>query len=95
MQGCDFVRNHSIPHLDFCTIHIWPDSWLKSGEEQKLSFVQRWINCHVDCCNELGKPLVITEFGKKPAGPVRAAFYEQVRSKKHARPAWGLRTCRT
>ena len=87
VQGCDFVRNHSIPHLDFCTIHIWPDSWLKSGEEQKLSFVQRWINCHVDCCNELGKPLVITEFGKKPAGPVRAAFYEQVRSESHERPA--------
>lgn len=78
LQGCDFHRNHSIPHIDFCTIHLWPDSWLKSDEDHKLNFVSRWISCHVECCDDLGKPLVITEFGKKPAGPVRAAFYEKV-----------------
>jgi len=77
-QGCDFVRNHAIEHIDFCTIHIWPDSWLSAAdEEHKLDFTRRWINCHVDCAAELGKPLVITEFGKKPAGPERVAFFEK------------------
>lgn len=81
LQGCDFVRNHSIPQIDFCTIHLWPDSWLQGNEERKLAFSERWIDCHVKCCNDLGKPLVITEFGKKPAGSIRATFYEKASSK--------------
>ena len=22
-NGCDFLRNHSSPHIDFTTIHCW------------------------------------------------------------------------
>lgn len=80
--GCDFVRNHTVPQIDFATIHLWPDSWLPGGassEEAALRFARRWINSHVDACARLGKPLVLSEFGKKPAGPERAAFYEKVR----------------
>lgn len=78
--GCDFVRNHAPPQIDFATIHLWPDSWLPGGgsEEAALRFARRWINSHVDACSQLGKPLVLSEFGKKPAGPERAAFYEKV-----------------
>lgn len=81
--GCDFLRNHAPPHVDFCTIHLWPDSWLPEGgrgDDAALRFARRWINAHVDCCTgRLGKPLVLSEFGKKPAGPTRAAFYQKVR----------------
>ena len=81
--GCDFVRNHAPPHIDFCSIHLWPDSWLPNGdsEEAALRFARRWINAHVDCCtSQLAKPLVLAEFGKKPAGAPRAAFYQKVGS---------------
>lgn len=79
LQGCDFMRNHSISHIDFCTIHLWPDSWLQNAsDDKKLDFSRHWIDCHVQCCQDLGKPLVITEFGKKPAGPGRAVLYNQV-----------------
>jgi hypothetical protein len=85
--GCDFVRNHAPRSIDFATIHLWPDSWLPAGgssggssEEAALRFARRWINAHVDACAQhLGKPLVLAEFGSKPAGPARAAFYGKVR----------------
>lgn len=76
------MRNHAVPQIDFATAHLWPDSWLPGGggssEEAGLRFARRWINSHVDACAKLGKPLVLSEFGKKPAGPARAAFYEKV-----------------
>jgi len=68
-------------NIDYAAIHLWPDQWLNSGqcsENAALRFARRWINAHVDCCARLGKPLVLTEFGKKPAGPLRAAFYQKV-----------------
>ena len=83
-EGCDFARNHMPDCIDFATIHLWPDTWLGSAggqqcsEEGALRFARRWINAHVDCCAKFGKPLVLTEFGKKPAGPPRAAFYQKV-----------------
>ena len=40
---------------------------------------RRWVNVHVDVCTkELGKPLVLTEFGTKALG--RPAFYEKART---------------
>ncbi|BDA41511.1 Mannan endo-1,4-beta-mannosidase 5 [Coccomyxa sp. Obi] len=81
--GCDFLRNHAPPYIDFASIHLWPDSWLPNGdnEEAALRFARRWINAHVDCCtSQLAKPLVLAEFGKKPAGAPRAAFYQKVYS---------------
>lgn len=87
-EGCDFARNHMPDTLDFATIHLWPDTWLggdgQCGEEAALRFARRWINAHVDCCARLGKPLVLSEFGKKPAGAPRAVFYQKVGS--HAVP---------
>ena len=81
-EGCDFARNHMSDCIDFATIHLWPDTWLagagQGSEEGALRFARRWINAHVDCCARLGKPLVLTEFGKKPAGAPRAAFYQKV-----------------
>ena len=79
--GCDFLRNHTPPSVDFATIHLWPDTWLPGkSDDEMLRFARRWINCHVDCCSSsLGKPLVVSEFGKKPGGIPRAAFYEKVR----------------
>ena len=79
-QGCDFLRNHQSPSIDFATIHLWPDSWLTNGDDEKrVQFAQRWINCHVDVCTQLlNKPLVLAEFGWKLDG--RAAYFDKVRT---------------
>ena len=89
-EGCDFARNHMPDNIDYAAIHLWPDSWLSGGqcsEEAALRFARRWINSHVDCCARLGKPLVLTEFGKKPAGPPRATFYQKVSAPHRSRAA--------
>ncbi|KAA6412341.1 MAG: mannan endo-1 [Trebouxia sp. A1-2] len=77
-QGCDFLRNHQSPSIDFATIHLWPDSWLTNvDDERRVQFARRWINCHVDVCTQLlRKPLVLAEFGWKLDG--RAAYYDKV-----------------
>lgn len=77
-QGCDFLRNHQSPSVDFATIHLWPDSWLTNvDDERRVQFARRWINCHVDVCTQLlRKPLVLAEFGWKLDG--RAAYYDKV-----------------
>eukprot|EP00891_Asterochloris_glomerata_P001789 jgi/Astpho2/1789/e_gw1.00037.6.1_t len=88
-NGCDFLRNHSSPHIDFTTIHCWPDHWLKQADEdRKWQFTRRWINCHVDLCSrQLRKPLVVAEFGKTPDGAVRVAFYDRVSYFQHCTKA--------
>ncbi len=77
-QGCDFLRNHQSPSVDFATIHLWPDSWLTDvDDERRVQFARRWINCHVDVCTQLlNKPLVLAEFGWKLDG--RAAYFDKV-----------------
>ena len=77
-QGCDFLRNHQSPSIDFATIHLWPDSWLTNvDDERRIQFARRWINCHVDVCTQLlRKPLVLAEFGWKIDG--RAAYFDRV-----------------
>ena len=43
---------------------------------------RRWVNVHADVCTqELGKPLVLTEFGT--TAPGRPAFYEKARMLAH------------
>ena len=79
-SGCDFLRHNSLPCIDFCTMHLWVDSWLpKADDEHKGNFARRWINSHADlCAQQLHKPLILSEFGKTPPGDVRAAFYSKV-----------------
>ena len=50
-----------------------------ADEEHKLRFARRWINVHADVAAQLGKPLVLAEFGKKAGkGGDRADFYKKV-----------------
>ncbi|QDZ23893.1 glycoside hydrolase [Chloropicon primus] len=60
-MGQDFKLNHMPKDIDFATIHIWPDTW----ERPEESFQRSWILTHMrEAEEELGKPLVLEEFGK-------------------------------
>ncbi|UPR03103.1 glycoside hydrolase [Chloropicon primus] len=60
-MGQDFKLNHMPKDIDFATIHIWPDTWKRPEE----SFQRSWILTHMrEAEEELGKPLVLEEFGK-------------------------------
>ncbi|KAI3472866.1 hypothetical protein Pfo_031123 [Paulownia fortunei] len=64
--GTDFISNNRIAGVDFATIHIYPDQWLPhSSNNAQAQFVKQWIQAHInDSKSVLGKPLLITEFGK-------------------------------
>ena len=73
--GCemnmDLYRDiHSCPDIDYLTIHIWPYNWgwakadnLEGTLPEALSRTDRYIDSHIILAEELGKPLVIEEFG--------------------------------
>ncbi|KAL3652155.1 Mannan endo-1,4-beta-mannosidase 7 [Castilleja foliolosa] len=65
-EGTDFIKNNRIKHIDFATLHSYPDAWLPSYTEQnKLSFLRKWLNAHIyDAQHVLNKPILMTEFGK-------------------------------
>ena len=68
--GLNFAENHSDSNVDYSTIHIWAQNWgwydpLK--QEQTYSrakeLMQDYINDHARKAVQMGKPLVIEEFG--------------------------------
>ncbi|XP_044491325.1 mannan endo-1,4-beta-mannosidase 4-like isoform X2 [Mangifera indica] len=70
--GTDFIANNQIPQIDFTTVHMYPEHWLKpnSTDGAQQAFVDRWIQAHTEDCNSvLKKPLIITEFGKSDRLP--------------------------
>ncbi|KAL2609707.1 hypothetical protein R1flu_028280 [Riccia fluitans] len=64
--GTDFIRMNQITHIDFATVHCYPDLWLpKLSESRQLSFLQIWVNIHIEDAEDfLDKPVLFTEFGK-------------------------------
>ncbi|XP_027351986.1 mannan endo-1,4-beta-mannosidase 7-like isoform X2 [Abrus precatorius] len=64
--GTDFISNNRVPHVDFATIHLYPEQWLPgSSEAAQNAFVDKWVQEHIkDAKNVLGKPIVVGEFGK-------------------------------
>ncbi|XP_051143874.1 putative mannan endo-1,4-beta-mannosidase 9 [Andrographis paniculata] len=64
--GTDFIANNRLRLIDFATIHLYPDQWMPgSNDDAQAAFVDQWIGQHIsDCKSVLGKPLVLTEFGR-------------------------------
>ncbi|KAK9817202.1 hypothetical protein WJX72_011021 [[Myrmecia] bisecta] len=59
--GQDFVAQTSSTAVDFASIHLWPQNWLR----EDLGFVQQWVTAHMTVAAELNIPLVMEEFGYK------------------------------
>ncbi|AES61540.2 mannan endo-1,4-beta-mannosidase-like protein [Medicago truncatula] len=64
-ETIDFISNTQIPEIDFATIHLYPDSWLRhSDEAAKGVFFDKWIGAHIQDANTiLVKPIIVQEFG--------------------------------
>ncbi|CAL0320178.1 unnamed protein product [Lupinus luteus] len=64
--GTDFISNNQIPQIDFATIHLYPDQWVSSPEQEAQdAFVEKWVQSHIQDSNDiLKKPILLTEFGK-------------------------------
>ncbi|XP_019152773.1 PREDICTED: mannan endo-1,4-beta-mannosidase 7-like [Ipomoea nil] len=69
--GTDFIANNQIPHIDFATLHSYPDQWLiGQSDEAQLSFLKTWVRTHIqDAQTILQKPIFLAEFGKTTKDP--------------------------
>ncbi len=90
-HGCDFAAEAGAPAVDVACAHLYPDLWLPgtASDAERLAFALRWLDAHIDACAALGKPLALTEFGRRPAGPARAAFYGALYAHAERRMAAG------
>ncbi|KAK5745770.1 hypothetical protein LTR17_001272 [Elasticomyces elasticus] len=59
-EGVDFAANCAVADIDFCTYHLYPDSW---GVSPVQSWGSSWITAHGKACAAAGKPCVAEEFG--------------------------------
>ncbi|KAL3136290.1 hypothetical protein ABBQ32_007295 [Trebouxia sp. C0010 RCD-2024] len=69
ISGQDFTRNMGHAEIDFTEIHFWPDLWFATGTQQQITvdqqqFLSNWMTQHAQAAAELGKPLILEEFGK-------------------------------
>jgi mannan endo-1,4-beta-mannosidase len=82
------------PNIGYCNIHLWPYNWgwakrdsLKENLPRTCEKSKEYIQRHLDICAEIGKPLVMEEFGYprdnfsySPGSPTTArdAYYRYV-----------------
>ena len=67
ITGQNFSRNMAHTEIDFAEIHYWPDEWFANQEDityDASQFLTAWFTQHAIVANNLGKPLLLEEFGK-------------------------------
>lgn len=71
LQDIELYREaHESPYVDYLTFHMWLKNWgwfdIKNPEATYESAMEKaydYINAHVDLANDMGKPIVLSEFG--------------------------------
>lgn len=65
--------------LQLSTAHFYAPSTPQTADEGALyKFTDRWLEAHAALSHDLGKPLLLSAFGKKPAGRERADHMHRV-----------------
>ena len=65
-EGIRWELNNTSSNIDYTVIHCWPDWWIWLwGEEPVLySNAMAWVEDHLAMSEQLGKPMVLSEYGK-------------------------------
>jgi len=85
-SGLNFVRNHSSPHIDYTTAHIWVQNWGVYDPEDaegtfndSVNFMKAYLQDHIQKSKSLNKPLVLEEFGisrdRNSHNPLSSTYY--------------------
>jgi len=67
--GGDFISTHDSRHIDYTTIHIWPQNWGWYDPKDPTTYLtaekyaRDYFDRHTEAVQKLGKPLVLEEFG--------------------------------
>jgi mannan endo-1,4-beta-mannosidase len=89
-----YLAAHASSHIDYLTFHLWPKNWhwfdsmrLDVTWEPGLAKCREYLSAHIAMARQLGKPIVLEEFGMDRDGPsfsIKAAthardrFYREV-----------------
>ncbi|GMH36707.1 hypothetical protein BSKO_04580 [Bryopsis sp. KO-2023] len=70
-EGTDFCDQFNLPGYDFASIHMWPQNWgISNEQEENDKFIENWIESHDQASREILKmPLVVSEFGTREEKP--------------------------
>ena len=80
-DGVDHAALLALPHIDFGTYHLYPDSW-----GQGIRWGNKWIN-HIELAQSLGKPTLLEEYGIVAKRDDAMAIIDGERRQK-AYPRW-------
>lgn len=65
-----FVTAHAARHVDYLTYHMWAPNWgwfdpknAAQTHDAAWQKMQDYLDWHIDTANEMGKPIVLEEFG--------------------------------
>lgn len=62
-----FRLNLASPHIDYASIHLYPEAWGIPGRATAAAGAQ-WITEHAELARQAGKPLLLGEFGLRNRG---------------------------
>ena len=72
-----FLQTHGGPVIDYASLHLWPKnwSWFKADQIEEtlpstLKKATAYINQHIELGQQLGKPVVLGEYGMERDGGV-------------------------
>lgn len=65
-EGTRWELNNASPDIDYTVIHCWPDwwGWLWGDEPGLYANAMQWVRDHIAIAESLGKPFVLSEYGK-------------------------------
>lgn len=68
--GLNVVKDHESPAVDFVCFHMWAENWgwvhkgaVDKGMPKALELAKKYVNDHAARSAEIGKPILLEEFG--------------------------------
>lgn len=96
VKGVDFDRNVKDPHIDFATVHAYPDNWGVPASDYKW-YGPNFIRDRARIAHAAGKPIIMEEYGVR-AGylPTRTELLDYLQDEANAHGyagslVWALR----
>lgn len=63
-RSVDFAGNTACPDIDFATIHVYPDNWKVSADEERSLWVEKtFMRDRAAIAKSYGKPIIMEEYG--------------------------------
>lgn len=99
MAGCEgdielWANIHADSHIDYLTIHIWPNNWgwidktnIAGTIDHAIDETHKYLDLHIEKAQKMNKPLVLEEFGlprdsmqftRESATSLRDRYYNEV-----------------